>query len=384
MSFIETDIDNARKILISNQLNFTGHKKTFNNLLYGIIEKLSYVQIDTISVVERSHHHILWSRMNDYDKRTLDDLLEKDKLIFEYWAHAASYLPMKDYRFSLLRKDAFRKKHKEWGSANRKIIKRVYDRIKSDGPMQSRNFIDKKKPGKGWWDWKPSKDALDFLFHSGKLMVCRRSGFQKVFDITERVLPGNVNSSYPSEKEVFTNLILNSLNANGFSEEREIMYLRKYDRKLFTKVINELKEDKKIIDFKIKEMKDSDYYVQTNRVEDLIPKNMTDELYVLSPFDNLIIDRRKIRNLFGFDFQLECYLPGHKRKFGYFCLPVLYKNKFIGRIDLKADRKSKILFIQNIFFENHHKKSNSFNKILMKKLNLFAGFCGCESVNKLI
>ena len=129
-------LSEVRKIILSNQLLISGNNYSSKSGIYRIIEKLGYIQIDTISVVERSHHHILWSRMPSYQKTFLDELLEKDKLIFEYWSHAASYLPMKDFRFSLLRKRNYSDKYKEWKISNRKIIGYVYDRIRSEGPLQ--------------------------------------------------------------------------------------------------------------------------------------------------------------------------------------------------------------------------------------------------------
>lgn len=381
--FIEIDKQTARNILISNQFSFEKSSYRDKALLHKLIEKLSYVQIDTISVVERSHHHILWSRMKAYEKTKTDELLEKDKLIFEYWAHAASYLPMKDYRFSLIRKRRYSKKYKTWGSANKKIIKRVLDRIKSEGPMQSRDFEDNRKIKSGWWDWKPSKDALDYLFHSGELMVSKRSGFQKVYDLTERVLPVSVNTEYPSETELYKNLIFNSINANGFACESDIMYQRKYDKKLFAKIITELIEDKKLFEMRIAGLESSRYYLNPDSIIEKKFFKDSKVIHILSPFDNLLIDRKKLLKIFDFDYQLECYLPKQKRKFGYFCLPILYKNNFMGRIDLKADRKKRIMYVNNIFFEKNFRKSKEFENKLNEKLNELAAFCGCNEVKKL-
>lgn len=379
---LKIDNNTARNILVSNQLNFPFNVSSGKTSLLKLIEKLSYVQIDTISIVERSHHHIIWSRMKDYNRNLTDELLEKDKKIFEYWAHAAAYLPMKDYRFSLIRKRNYKKKYKDWSSYNKKLIKRILDRIKSDGPMQSRDFEDNRRKSTGWWDWKPSKDALEYLFHSGDLMVCKRSGFQKVYDLTERVLPENVNTVYPKEKIFYIHLILNSLYANGFASESEIMHLRKYDRKLFTQLIKELLEDGKVIEMNIAGPDNTVYLAKPEIIGDEKIDSVDNKIHILSPFDNLLINRKKLLKIFDFDFQLECYLPKHKRKYGYFCLPILYKNNFIGRIDLKADRNIKTLLIHNLHFENSHRKSKISEKMLMKKLHELAVFCGCNKIKK--
>ncbi len=162
------------------------------------IEHLGYIQIDTISVVERAHHHTIWTRVNDYKKNYLEELIE-DKTVFEYWSHAAAFLPMRDYRFSLYRKNLFATGARKWYD-NKKITRFVYDRIAAEGPLQSKDFEEQKKKA-GWWEWKESKRALEQLFMEGKLMVAKRQGFQKVYDIDERVLTARVNDKIPSEKE---------------------------------------------------------------------------------------------------------------------------------------------------------------------------------------
>jgi len=318
--------------------------------------------------------------MNNYKKNMLDKLLEKDKLIYEYWSHAASYLPLKHFRFSLIRKKSFSSKHKTWGTANKKTINRVYGKIKSDGPLMSKNFEDNRKSSAGWWEWKPSKDALDYLFHSGKIMVTGRKGFQKIYDLTERVLPDGIDLTCPTEKEYYGHLILSSIIASGIVSESDIMYLRKYDKSVFGKVISELLEEKKIIPINVKGEDNTEYYTFENNVEKFNHQSDSNEVYLLSPFDNLVINRKKLFKFFGFDFQLECYLPKLKRKFGYFCLPVLYKNSFIGRIDLKADKKEKTLLVHKVFFEENKKKTTFYRKIILKKLNKLAEFCGCTKI----
>src|SRR5271156_6100778 len=153
----------ARHLVLTNQGlagNFLGNKKegTLN-----VIEHLGYVQIDTISVVERAHHHTLWTRVNDYKKSYLDELVEIDKTVFEYWSHAAAFLPMRDFRFSLFRKKLFAARKRSWFVSNTKMLRMVYDRIVAEGPLQSKDFEEKKK-NPGWWEWKESKRALEQLF----------------------------------------------------------------------------------------------------------------------------------------------------------------------------------------------------------------------------
>ena len=372
-------LSEVRKIILSNQLLISGNNYSSKSGIYRIIEKLGYIQIDTISVVERSHHHILWSRMPSYQKTFLDELLEKDKLIFEYWSHAASYLPMKDFRFSLLRKRNYSDKYKEWKISNRKIIGYVYDRIRSEGPLQSKDFDDKKSGTSGWWNWKPSKDALDFLFHSGELMIAKRSGFQKVYDLTERVLPENTDISIPSVNEFYRHLADKNLKSFGIFREKEVMYQRSYDKIEFKKVLNQLTEEKIIAGVKVKGFKDDIFYTSESNIEALANIKLNNMIHILSPFDNLIIQRKRIKDLFDFDYQLECYLPQNKRKFGYFCLPVLCGSRFIARIDAKASRADNIFLVKNMFQDKDFKNS-AYSKKLLKKTAQLANFTSCAEV----
>ncbi|MGB4851491.1 MAG: crosslink repair DNA glycosylase YcaQ family protein [Ignavibacteria bacterium] len=372
-------LSEVRKIILSNQLLISGNNYSSKSGIYRIIEKLGYIQIDTISVVERSHHHILWSRMPSYQKTFLDELLEKDKLIFEYWSHAASYLPMKDFRFSLLRKRNYSDKYKEWKISNRKIIGYVYDRIRSEGPLQSKDFDDKKSGTSGWWNWKPSKDALDFLFHSGELMIAKRSGFQKVYDLTERVLPENTDISIPSVNEFYRHLADKNLKSFGIFREKEVMYQRSYDKAEFKKVLNQLTEEKIIAGVKVKGFKDDIFYTSESNIEALANIKLNNMIHILSPFDNLIIQRKRIKDLFDFDYQLECYLPQNKRKFGYFCLPVLCGSRFIARIDAKASRADNIFLVKNMFQDKDFKNS-AYSKKLLKKTAQLANFTSCAEV----
>jgi uncharacterized protein YcaQ len=183
--------DDARTLAIERQ--FPSESSVKKSLL-AIIERLGYVQIDTISIVKRSHHHILWSRFPAYNQAMLDKMLEKDRSIFEYWSHAASYLPMKDYRFSLPRKRSYATRHKDWRSSNKKLIRLILDRIRAEGPLSSREFEGTSSGASGWWNHKPAKAALEFLFHSGDLMVSARKNFAKFYDLPERVLPADVSN----------------------------------------------------------------------------------------------------------------------------------------------------------------------------------------------
>src|SRR3954447_1140087 len=155
------------------------------------LEQIGYVQIDTISIVERAHHHTLWNRVPNYRPSHLDKLVS-ERRAFEYWFHAAAYLPMRDYRFALPRMHALKNGERHW-FANRdlKLMKAILDRVRAEGPMMARDFETPKGRAQGWWNWKPAKRALEQLYMQGDLMISGREGFQKIYDLPERVLPSH-------------------------------------------------------------------------------------------------------------------------------------------------------------------------------------------------
>ena len=365
----------ARHLMLASQGlagNFFGNKKegTLN-----AIEHLGYVQIDTISVVERAHHHTIWARLNDYKKTYLDELVETDKTVFEYWSHAAAFLPMRDYRFSLYRKNLYATGKLKW-YFNKRATKFVYDRIVAEGPLQSKDFEEKKKK-QGWWEWKESKRALEQLFIEGKLMIAKRQGFQKVYDITERVLPAGVDTKPPSEKEYAQYLVTKTIRANGLVANNEIGYLRRHAKTAIGKVLNEMEEEGLIMSVKIKGDNEPLYTTQQN-LDLAASQKPSKTVSILSPFDNCVTKRNSLKRIFDFDYTIECYVPEPKRQYGYFCLPLLYGDTFAGRIDCKAERSEQVLYIKNVFYEKM--PDEKLRAALGKALKKFAVFNGCKEV----
>lgn len=343
------------------------------------IEHLGYIQIDTLSVVARAHHHTLWNRLPDYQEHYLHELLEKDKTIFEYWSHAASYLPICDYRFSLLLKHSYASGKSHWFEQDKKVNKYVLDRIKAEGALQSKDFEHKRNTPGNWYEWKPAKRALEQLFMQGELMVAKRQGFQKVYDITERVLPKNVGTTMPTEKEYAQFLIHNAIKANGLVEEKEMTYLRPKAKESVKKALKQLVENKQLVEVKV-ENNPTVYYSAPEQLSNLNKIKSNSNIHFLSPFDNTVIQRKRLQTLFNFDYIIECYVPEAKRKFGYFCLPILYNNQFVGRFDPKADRKTKTFYIKQLHFEKGFKPTAEFKNVFNKKLTEFATFNGCNEV----
>ena len=333
------------------------------------INHLSYIQIDSISVIQRAHHHCLWSRVKNYQVDFIEQLITK-KQIFEYWAHAAAYLPMQDYRFSLPKKQAIAAGEKHWRDKNPLAEKRVLQRIQQEGPLRAKDFEQNRTTkGTGWWDWKPEKIALEQLFIEGELMVVQRLGFQKVYDLTERVLPAGVNTTAPSANEFERYLIRRYLEANGFGNAQQITYLRKGLKSHITRTCQEMLENNELQQVTLAEQV---YYALPN-ITDLLKQSVNhNQVNILSPFDNAVIQRKRLSEIFGFDYQIECYVPPAKRQYGYFSLPLLWGTKFVGRMDTKIDRKTHILHIQNLHLETT--KIDEFIDVLQPALIAFMKF----------
>jgi len=301
------------------------------------IRQLGYVQIDTISVVERAHHHVLRSRVPNYKPAFLDALLRERK-VFEYWYHAAAYLPMEDYRFSLPHMHGMRRGELRWQrSRDKTLMRQVLERVASDGPLRARDFENPREGNSGWWDWKPAKSALEQLFMQGDLMIIGRQGFQKVYDLTERVLPAHIDTSTPSVDELADHLVGNTLRSHGFATAKCITYLRPGAplRQAVKSHIQTRCEEGTLTRFALD---NGERVFGDPGLKDTRAPSAAGRVRILSPFDSAVIQRDRGQAIFDFDYQIECYVPEEKRRFGYFCLPILYRDKLIGRMDCKAHR----------------------------------------------
>jgi uncharacterized protein YcaQ len=341
--------------------------------------RLGYVQIDTISVVERAHHHVLRSRVPNFVPSQLQKLVAAGD-VFEYWSHAAAFLPMRDYRFSLPRKQAFRRGENHWGrSRDKKLMADILARIEAEGPLKSRDFEQAGKGGGGWWEWKPAKQALEQLFMQGDLMVYAREGFQKTYDLPGRVLPQSVDTTMPDTREYAAHLVDTTLQAQGFTSMASISYLRK-GAPLRQAIRSELDERLDRGELLAVQLAEGAVFYGLPELLESAPARATKRVHILSPFDNALIQRDRTRQLFDFDYQVECYLPQDKRRYGYFALPLLYGAEFIGRMDCKAHRGTGTFEIRALHLEQGLRPDGTLAAALTGAIREFAAFNGCETV----
>ena len=375
---VEISNAEARKLALISQQLPTSRFNRGRKGVYQAIEHLGYVQIDTISVVERAHHLTLWNRVPHYRSRYLDDLV-RDRSILEYWSHAAAYLPMQDYRFTLPRMNAISSGQRHWYQKNPKLMREILARVRLEGPLQAKDFELHRGSSGGMWEWGPVKQSIEQLFMEGKLLVTQRDSFQKVFDLTERVVPGGINTSEPSTGEYAHYLIDRYLLAHGLGRLNEFGYLRRGMAAALKTALMEKIEAGDVVPLRIKRCA-ATFYAGRNFEDTLAKRLSRNRVKFLSPFDNLIIQRKRIRQLFAYDYQLECYLPAEKRQYGYFCLPVLWRGRLVARMDAKADRKNKVLIIHLLNLESKKVNLNEFGEQICKELERFAAFNGCDRI----
>ena len=344
------------------------------------INHIGYVQIDTISVVERAHHHVFNSRVPKFKPAMTNQML-LDGDIFEYWSHAAAFLPIADYRFSLPYKHAIKSGQTHWNKTpDKKLMGELLARVRSAGPLRSRDLEAKTTKRAGWWDWKPAKKALEQLYMEGDLMVSDRKGFQKTYDLTERVLPSHVNSQMPSMEELATHIVEQQLRCHGFASLKGLTYLRRHTelRKAVKDLINERLAQRTLEQVQVSS--GEVFILETGVLERPLPR-LKNRILILSPFDNSVIQRERLKALFQYDYQLECYVPAAKRKYGYFCLPLLFRDEFIGRMDCKAHRKINHLEIKSLYFEQHNFDEELVITAFVDAITQFCHFQNCDSVS---
>jgi uncharacterized protein len=334
----------------------------------GIMEAfrdLGCVQLDPIRVVERSHLLVLWSRLGPFDKAELDVLSWEERRLFEYWAHRASIVLTEDYPIhNLLMRQyptdryAHNRRLKAWLRENEALRRHVVRRVRDEGPLRLRDFEDRARVGwtsSGWTTGRNVERILDYLWTKGKLVVAGRTGNEKIWDLADRWFPTWTPTDRLSQREVVRRAAQRSLRALGVARARDIdrhFIVGRYPE--LPTVIGEL-ERRGAIE-RVRVAADTtewpgSWFVHAKDlplVDRLEAGEWAPRTTLLSPFDNLIIDRDRTEFLFGFRFRMEIYVPKTKRTFGYYVLPILHGDRLIGRVDPTMDRKRGVLVVNAV------------------------------------
>ncbi|MBB6500850.1 winged helix-turn-helix domain-containing protein [Pedobacter cryoconitis] len=316
--------------------------------VYQVIDHLGFVQLDTNYVVERAHHHVMAARVPGYQTEWLAGLCE-DGRVYEYFTSDAGYLPMCDFRFSLPVKGAFETQGNPLSKPEINLMKQILDRVEREGALMVGDFEnDRQEASSGWWDWRPAKVALERLYLNGSLMISRTKAFHKVYDLPLNLVPLETDLTMPTAEEYARFVILRTLGALGIASVKEMIWrARRVKDNLIKKELERMNQTGEVKTVIVEDLKGPLYMLSNQDIN----SKLSNEVFILSPFDILNVFRHRLKDFFNFDYQIECFVPAPKRRYGYFSLPVLAGDTFIARMDAKADRKQKVLIVHNLHFE---------------------------------
>ena len=324
------------------------------------VRSMNVLQIDTIHIVARSPYLVLWSRLGDYPPAWLDELLTEGAL-FEYWSHAACFLPIEDYphyRCQMLHLEAVGYERTALRLASEPLAHiELIEHVREKGPVRASDFdhTDGRK-GNGWWDWKPDKLRLETLFTAGEIMVKRRDKFHRIYDVRERVLPPHLldDAAVPTRDAVNQHWTLAAVKAMGLAPARWIGDYFRHAGRVPRPHPDALADTGALLRVRVEGWANPAYVHpdHTNLMRAAL-KNKLQPSYntLLSPFDPLVWDRERALTLFNFDYRIECYTPEAKRKYGYFTLPILVCGTLVGRLDAKAHRADGVFEVRALHLE---------------------------------
>ena len=332
--------------------------------LYETVARLVCLQIDTLHVVRRSQYLALWSRVGAYDPADLDRLIydPAHRRLFEYWYHAASIIPLSEYRYRLETVRHYQDGGGWWPQwaqepENRQVIEAVRARLRAEGALRATDFEHDGPRRESWWDWKPAKHALEYLYNTGEVMIADRVNFQRVYDLRERVLPAWVDTTPPTADETQRHVLARAARALGIATPGQIADYAYMKRGNAAPALAALRQDGTLVEVAVETAdggaatcvvhRDDLPLVEAAADGAIVPARTT----FLSPFDSLLWGKGRDAQLWGFSHVLEAYKPAPQRIWGYFCLPILHRDRLVGRFDPKLDRKTGRLRLEALHLE---------------------------------
>jgi len=312
------------------------------------VEHLGYVQIDTINVIERCHHHILWNRIPEYRRADLRQAQSVDKSVFEYWTHALSYVPAKDLRFFIPAMKRHRREGHKWlASVKPADLRKVMRLIRRDGALTIRDIDDDVLVDKEhlWASRKPSKRALQLAFYEGRLTISERNGMLKTYELMTRHFGWDKPPKGASARETTGYLLDRALRAQGVVSLDSICHLDAPSKAQVRRLIDARVRRGELEPVALEGAGKQEHWARPETLEN-IGGDAPGLLHILSPFDPLIIQRKRTHLFFDYEHRFEAYMPRAKRVLGYFALPVLAGDAIVAALDLKTDRKNRKLLVQ--------------------------------------
>ncbi|EFF3489497.1 winged helix-turn-helix domain-containing protein [Escherichia coli] len=344
------------------------------------ISRMSLLQIDTINIVARSPYLVLFSRLGNYPAQWLDESLARGELM-EYWAHEACFMPRSDFRLirhRMLAPEKMGWKYKDaWMQEHEAEIAQLIQHIHDKGPVRSADFEHPRKGASGWWEWKPHKRHLEGLFTAGKVMVIERRNFQRVYDLTHRVMPDwDDERDLVSQTEAEIIMLDNSARSLGIFREQWLADYYRLKRPALAAWREARAEQQQIIAVHVEKL--GNLWLHADLLP-LLERSLAGKLTathsaVLSPFDPVVWDRKRAEQLFDFSYRLECYTPAPKRQYGYFVLPLLHRGQLVGRMDAKMHRQTGILEVISLWLQEGIKPTTMLQKGLRQAITDFASW----------
>ncbi|MBM3071179.1 winged helix-turn-helix domain-containing protein [Lelliottia sp. RWM.1] len=354
--------------------------------ILSTIQRMSLLQIDTINIVARSPYLVLFSRLGEYPQQWLDNALSQGE-IMEYWAHEACFLPRDDFaliRHRMLSPEKMGWKYRqEWMQEHAAEIEQLIAHIQDNGPVRSADFEHPQKGTSGWWEWKPHKRHLEGLFTSGQVMVVERRNFQRVYDLTHRVMPHWDDSrDLLTQADAEAIMLEKSARSLGIFRPQWLADYYRLRQPALKPLLVNLQLQQRIIPVEVETL--GEMWLHADLLPLLSPaqegKLTASRSAVLSPFDPVVWDRKRAEQLFNFSYRLECYTPAAKRQYGYFVLPLLHKGQLAGRMDAKMHRKTGILEIIALYLEDGVNVTVSLERGLASAITEFAAWQGARVV----
>ena len=353
--------------------------------LHQTIKRLSLHQIDSVNVLARAHYLPSFSRLGNYDRGLIDRSAwgaRRDRLLFEYWAHEASLLPLELHPLLRWRMQQADNGEVGWRSMRsfarerRSEAQQVVDRIRAEGPLAASDFENGKGRG-GWWEWGEAKRALEWLFWAGHVTTAtRRNSFERVYDLTERVIPRAILAlPTPSLADAHRALLDRAARALGVATAGDLRDYFRLSPEPSRRAIAELVEEKILLPVAVHGWRQPAFIHHSARR----PRRINGQA-LLAPFDPLIWERSRTERLFGFRYRIEIYTPAHKRVHGYYVLPFLMDERIVARVDLKSDRQHSRLLVKKVTLEPQA-PGDTYDR-LMLELRLMADWLGLESVDQ--
>jgi uncharacterized protein YcaQ len=339
------------------------------------VEHLGYVQIDTINVIERCHHHILYTRIPEYRREDLRQAQSVDKSVFEYWTHALAYLPTQDFSFFRPAMRDYQNGPAKWyQSVTKKDLGKVITLLRKDGALTIRDIdddvlVDKEHP---WASRKPSKRALQLAFYRGIVTISARAGMLKTYELTERHFGWEKPPKPASDRQYSEYVLDRALRAQGLVSLDSACHLDAPLKPAIRKLIEGRVRRKALLPVAIEDAGKTEHWA-TPETLDTVPQGDPTLVHLLSPFDPLTIQRKRLNLFFGYDHRFEAYVPKEKRTFGYFALPVLVGEDIVAAIDLKTDRAGRKLLIQKWTWVGS-RSARSHKRAIEEELGRFEGF----------